>query len=383
MLSAFKSFGESIDQLGAQRAISQANDNVDLIRNSELDDAKKQQAMQDNARRLAGQLTGFGGSASGTQQLYNAFAPAKPAMPQNDVEAAYQFRNDPKALKQYTDARKQILDVTDPVEEDSIDPAKQARADATKQNLFSKFDDKLNPDEKSRSASGTLAQNLNVAKSIQALAGNDTKMEALNKLPKQQLFEMSSGVVRMVKQGMGTEADLHMAFPATANMSLKDAITYATNNPVPADAGAFANLYLNTAQREAQVAQQTIAENILSKAPGNFQLYNMDPVQFKQTVAAKLRAKAGMDVTAADIIVDAKNKTVTTAQQQEIDNNIHIYTQAAKEAKLAMKSGDPKSRAKAQKFFDEVVGLDADAPLLQINTAIGMKARTGAFGSGQ
>lgn len=261
MLSAFKSFGESIDQLGAQRAISQANDNVDLIRNSELDDAKKQQAMQDNARRLAGQLTGFGGSASGTQQLYNAFAPAKPAMPQNDTEAAYIFRNDPVGLKQWTAARKQILDVTDPVEEDSLDNSlKQQKFDNEKdqQNIgnLTKLRQKANDAEAAgRGPMGKLAIRRDQVNDLNGLL---TSPDKYNEMARTNVQELATGMDGVFRGGVATEGGVKGLVPDGLQQSLADLRQKAESRPTAQNAGEFIKLYKETIDRTNEIVSSQL-----------------------------------------------------------------------------------------------------------------------------
>jgi sulfite reductase alpha subunit-like flavoprotein len=87
LFQGMQMFQQGVASLVSQRSIAQANDAVDQIRNSEMQDAEKAAQIKQVAQNLSLRMVGLGMPAGQVEHMYNVLSPKPPTMA-NSLEAS-------------------------------------------------------------------------------------------------------------------------------------------------------------------------------------------------------------------------------------------------------------------------------------------------------
>lgn len=354
LFQALSMFNQGVSDLQTSRALTQANEAVRQVKNSELEDHEKTQQLRSVAEGLTLELARFGHPAEAAKAVATAFKPETPPLIQSyDQAMVYGSPGQRKLATQAeafkTDEKIRLKGAPDGKEPGGGDPMKNFFKEQT---AFSMFDKNVSPDSQRTGSLAQSAKTVERGNNLQALIGNGTD---LNKLPRVQVTEIASAMAQMVMNGAVTEGELKMFYPDTIGMDLARKGEYIANRPLPANQADFVKLYQKAAYRESSLASNRIQESILSKATANSKLTGLSPTaesRFKETVAAKMN-QYGWGGSADDVQITPSGK-VTTTDWQKRDNKLAILTAGVKEAKLALKSDDAASAKKARDFFSRL-----------------------------
>jgi hypothetical protein len=370
LMSALQMFASGAKELGTARAIASANDQVQQIKASTLDDMQKRAALQDVSNQVVQHLAMTGTPATTMQAVAGAIGPKQYAgANQMNMDALETGNKNLAAMAQQQQAFEQNPQY-------AIEKIKAKAANApmnllaqqkfkeqqdeftTKQ--FATFSKTLDNTDAVRNAFGKTGQGLQRANQIDALIGKaGDSVQSMNQLPPQMVAELATATASMVKGGQApTDADIKHFMVSSMGMDKAKAEQYLTNGVHGAEAGQFVQLYQKAAHRERAELQAQNDETVLKRAQGNLSLYKRDPDQFKQTVADRL------GVSVDDVVVDPKKKTVTTKQQMQIQADTDLAMSNLNKAYIGIQSSDPAVQAQAAQVF-KVLGVDPKAPRRQ------------------
>lgn len=387
----FGGLTDSIRHMQASRAINSAQQQVQDITANETSEAKQNQARVQIGNSLGQQLVGLGYPADGVKgasPIAQAFMPPKPILPQDEVNLTYQAQKDPVARQALTELLKNRQEVFANNQQakasakadnapDDEDSDKILKRQLKTNQAFLQFGKTLEIDDKSKGPLGLAQTNVQRAQSLMALLGPNTSVQALDQQSRQFVFEAAASLASQVKSGQVTEAELHNFVPETFAMTKARAASWLQNQPMPANAGKFLELYGHTAQREYAINSQTIAESLLNRAQQGVQLHSVNPDQYKTAVASALRTAANKAVGKDDILVEGGK--VTTKEQQAMDDKFKTVSDKLGPAKMLANSKDPEQAAKAQSFLKSW-GFDQSGSLPEMKARLKYLIRSGNAG---
>jgi hypothetical protein len=359
LFAAINMFKQSMGELKLQRTISGANEAVQQIRSSELNEQEKHAQLSNLSSQLTMQMAGIGAPATTIEQVAGAIGPKTFATANamnmeglrtgnSGLQAQAQQQQDFETNKQFEFAKIRATAAANPLAQARLDE-QMTQNDIKNHERFSKT---LDPTAETRSAFGKAALGIQRGGQLDALVGNAANTaKAANNLPPQMVYEMATGLAAMVKGGVPTDGDVKHFAPETMGMDKAKWQQYLTNGVKGAEAGEFVKLYSKTITREKAELQYQVDDTILKRAQGNFKMYKKDPELFKQTVADR------MGLSPDDIIVDEKKRIVTTSNKQAIEKKLGVATDGLKQAYAAMKNGTPEEKAKAGQVFN-ALGID-------------------------
>lgn len=355
---ATQMFQTGVQQIQLQRALSNANEQVQQIKDSELDQTKQMQAIRSVAQNLTLGLSAQGIPASHIEQMSNALSPKVPTM-QNAEEAALygkiNQRPDIAQAGQEQIAQKQAFELQKAQISHNTDLAKMKMLLGEQKTGAIEFDKyaKVAPDLQVRSAVGQASLNSQAANKLTGLFGENPSIQQLNKANPQFVAEGATALARMLAQGQITNEEIDRLLPSTFGRTAAEKMQYVSNHPEAANMGEFLNLYLKSAKNENEVAQQALYRNILDQGQGHIHLTKYDEDQFKQMTSQRLRDYAGLNVDASQIQI-GKNKKLDVILPPDQEKNVTTLLDLAKKAKLALKGTDENRKADAQKFLQQL-----------------------------
>lgn len=309
---ALSMFKEGAQQLSLSRALSQANDQVQQIKSSELNDQQQRQQLQQLSNSLVTHMAGMGIPATTIQAVAGAVGPKQFAN-SNQMYMEGALTGNQQLMNEAGDVQKHEQNPESAIAKIQAkaaanDPYRQAMADEKKNQFttkqFSKFSTDLDSQAaSSRSAFGQWSQVEGRGDRLKSILGDPSSWSSMTP---EQLELVKEGVVQMSKGGTMTESDHKALSPWMAKISAARAQTALTGKPVSLDLSGFANLYSGLIKKESDAATSNIQKTILTRATGNMKLYERDPDQFKATIADRLNKQAGLNVNPDDILVDKK-----------------------------------------------------------------------------
>jgi hypothetical protein len=365
LYTALQMFGDGVNQLQTQRAITGANEQVQQIRASEASEQEKRAAMQQISNNLVSHLAGMGTPATTLQAVAGAIGPKQFANANQMNEEALLTGNSVLGglAKQQQDFENnkafelaRIKASRSPADNMLAQMKFEEAKDQFNTKEFAKLSKTLDPSAEVRSSFGRGAQGLQQAGKIQGIIGNAASDPSkLDKLSPVEITELAAGISQMVKNGVATEGELKAFIPHTSGDVMASVKQYLTNAPAAANKAGFVQLYQKFLDRERAELTTQQEDAILNRAQGNFKLYKRDPELFKQTVAQRL------GVNADDIVVDDKKRTITTKDLQQKTQDSEMAISNLKQAYAAMKSGDPSKQQQAMQVF-KALKVDAKMP---------------------
>lgn len=328
--SALEMFKSGMQDLSFSRALTDANEQVQQIKQSEQSDEKQRMALQDVGNALAQHMAAAGVPATTMTQVTPTVAPPK----FEDADHMYMQglltgNNNLMAL-----AKKQD-DFESPPETGTEKSAALQSLDERKtefnERQLAAFSNSINEAKaSSRSKFGQWAQVEQRGERLEALMGNPTSWTNMNA---RQLALVQEGVGQMVKGGVPTKEEMEaqkVLNAATVSASLKEK---ATGNPASVDMSGYMNIYANLLQREKDTAKLNMLDTVTKTSEGYTSLLNRGPEasqRFKISLAKELNG-LGMAISPSDIEYD-KGKGIRIKQIDDADqeaNKAKGYVQRA------------------------------------------------------
>jgi hypothetical protein len=382
LATALNMFKSGAQDLFTQRAITGANDQVNQIKSSEMDQASQRQATQNIANQLTVHLASIGTPATTMQAVAGAMGPKQyadaNAMNKDAIltgntqlgdQAADQqtFEADPKRQLAMIKAQARATAMNDPYRQIKLDDAQEKEARGT----LDKFGQYLNPNAASgRSAFGIMAGTGQKADRVQALLGDPS---TFGNATAQDATLVGEGLGNMVKNGVLTEHESQVMFPDMAAGKYASIKTYLASNPQALQAPGLFQKFQDILTKEKNQNQMQQGDEILQRATERQGVATMQGGKymsdFKRQVASKLSAHSGEQVNPDDVIIDPKNG-VTTVQRQAAQAKADQAGSYIKQAYAAMQGTDPAAQKDASTVFQRF-GLD---PSMSQKQALGVVA---------
>jgi hypothetical protein len=359
LYQALQMFSSGVKEYQTSRAINSANDYVQQLKASDMNDQQKRAALQDVSNQLVTHLAASGTPATTLQAVAGAIGPKNYA----DANAMYRdaaLSGDNNLARKALNARK--VEDTDydqnPAAPKEVDPLKAAQFGALQEDRANKtltnFGKYLDANaQSSRTAFGSMGVTGNRSARIDALLGDPKQYATLNG---QDASLIGEGLINQVKGGAATKEEMASIIPGLSAQPVANWKTWLSNNPEALHAPGVFDKFQQIASKEKNENDVQTADEILHRAGQNLHVAGMQggkyQDQFKTTVANEL-SKYMPGVKPEDIIIDPKHG-VTTPQMQQIE---HVTTTAQsylKKAYIGMNSSDPAAQQQAltvlQKF---------------------------------
>lgn len=356
---AMQSFGNTVQDLGKTAALIKANRAVGEIKNSMLSDEEKTQQIRELSTQLTGNLLAADVPVEKIK-LFTAQLAPEPALLQTfdqQLIRAQQTRDQgmEKQAKENIQFRAD-LDLREKQAASTSDPLKAFYKQAEGQAKFQKI---LDPYDKVRSDFGRLQQRTTQAAQIRALAGPTTSVEELNQWNPQFVREAASALAGMLSPGQVTLEQIEQLYPRTRGMDYAKAKQYISNNPEPANAGKFIELYLKTVGREAAVSKALLEREVLAKATGAAKLGNIDSIATKNYISKLL------EIDPEEVIVTPSEITTVRAQKEKdyLQKLRRGYTAAQQMIKVPAEAPIAKAYFKKYNLNPKMSRKEADAEL--------------------
>lgn len=375
LFQSLRMLQQGATELQTSRAINGANQQVQQIKSSEASDADKRQQLTALSNQLVSHLGALGTPVDQIQQQVKAVAPVQYTngmdMYRNGI-----LNNDHGLQQQGLQVQKQ----EEQPEMDKLDkqlkimaPFRKMMFDEKHNEFVTKQFDAFGKDldqteATSKNAFGQGAKALQLAGRIQQVAGDPSQWK---NIPVGDMPLIIDGVLQLNKGGVGSKEEFDKMFPNTSGPLKARAEQFISNNPEPAQLQNFAAHYMTLLDRERQENEIQAQDTILKRAALRLRIHDLDPQQYKTTVAANL-TQAGMPTSPDSIIVDKRRGRVTTAGMMQNDADTALALDALKKAYQNPK--DPKS---AQVF--QTLGVPGSMPMSQASALVKSNVRRGKY----
>ncbi len=379
LFTALNMLKQSSQELSLTRAISDANEQMQTAKMQIGDEAQKMQAARDIASQLTMRMLQSG--ANGLQlEAANKAITQPPPNVQNTLEG---FVNPLTrgATEQYMAGQ----------HANAMELARlKGRQDKTLAMALREGDHadsemaklvQMDPAEKARTATGQAVQNLQRAQNIYGLIGAGKTVKELDE--KDQVFVQDAvlSTARLLQNGVVSEGELKKLFPKTADMDKAAMVRYLTGKPQPANAGAFLKMFLEIAEREANISEAFLFDSVTRTAKGKAHIAalkdqngNLREPQFKEVVSEWYQTHAHVPVTPDMIKINPKThefKLDLGKDQADIDAEM-VRVKSAKRA-LKDPKVTPEIREKARAYFSSL-GVNATASVSDIQRKLEIQA---------
>lgn len=291
LMEGAKAFREGLTRLSTSRAISQAQDDVNSLNNSEMDEMEKRQKLAAVSQNLTLRLSGLGADPQQIAQSAGAIRPA-PFADAQDMFIQSQATKSPKladaayAVQKFEEDPKLAAIRLQGQNAMAIAKVKASEQDASSFGKeYSKLADDTNPYRARSGVLGDLQKRMNAAGRIQGLYdaydGNPNKIG---------MREMATSVANMFSTGSQTANNqINELVPETLRGDANKIAEWWKNAPNGLEQQAFAKQYLDISNREKSIAEDQLKlgdyENISKKA----HLEAQNPAQFRQLFRGPLK----------------------------------------------------------------------------------------------
>jgi hypothetical protein len=317
LYKALSMFKDGAQELATSRAIAGAHDQVQSIRQTEMDEMQKRQAYSNIANDLVSRMAQFGTPTTTMAAAQSAIAP--PSITNaNQANLEALMTGSPQLADL---AQKQQTFETNP----KFELAKLKAAQSPVENEFKKMKfeevknqfnertmDKIfkdaNPSQSSRNSMALLQRSLNRIGEAEAIIHGDP-----SKITRQQIEELPVIINSTLNQGASTVSGVEHMRPAGLNLQLAKLQEMASSSPQPANIPGFVDMYASTIQRMKDVAISQVRGDVKAslKSTGAGMI-KRDPEAFR-TRADELLKPYGDSVTA----VDAKTGKITFKSDED------------------------------------------------------------------
>lgn len=360
-------FVSGVKQLQQSRTLQSANEVVNQVQNSENDDYTKMTQLRQVGQNLAFTLASQG---AGPDEINNLTNQLKPYIPQNAMEA-YSVGGPAKQAAQ--DLNKDTLDkqlaVQDKISQRALTveqvkaKAMVDAANARASNAGDRADTKQDAQDlgKFQTAVGQLDSIRNVAGKTQDIQNRLGRVDAaLNSyqpgdpVPTVVAGEIGTGIASAVKGSPLTLEEVDRYIPKTIATDAGKAEAYVQNNPQLLQIPDFMKIWKGQLMREGEKTQNQYETSVLNTANTFQNVYDSNPDKFKATLASRIGVKP------SDII-KTPDGLISYTQREEANSKANAILTDAKQAKLALNSGNANAAVAAKNFFSKY-GLDPTDP---------------------
>lgn len=278
-------FNQGVQQLSTQRAISQANDQVQAIRDSSLAEDQKQQEFRNLAQDLTLKMTAQGASAAHIQNIASAFAPKPPTLqtPEEAVLMGNQAQQD-RGNKLIQEKRNFELKKQASLLQNKTDIA-TAKGIESKNKALDKGFDQLNQAlDSNKARGGELAKSQGVLNRITRLEGIFQQFPD-NNIPKAQSAELATGLASIYSGGTPqSQEQIRLLMPQGSASASADVKTWFLNDPQGQGQQKAIQLLKEGSARERAIVEDTIKQARLQRLPAFAYLKEADPVRYNNTL---------------------------------------------------------------------------------------------------
>lgn len=351
LATALGIFKSGMQDLAFTRALGNATDQVQQIKQSELSDQEQRQQLSQVAQHLTMQMAGIGVPATTMEQVSGQVAP--PTF--KDANAMYQHGLLTGNQNMQTLAQKQWeFENQDDGSDDGSGDLAREKFQETYDNHTNQLLDKYNQNmdstrASSRSAFGAGALALQKASRVQALMGDPSHW---GQLTDQDMTLVAEGLSNVAKGGVATKEEMEALVPGTSGSWSARWRQWLSNNPTPASRAQFAAKYSDLLERETNANKLETLDTMLARAKGSSNIAargQMGMDQYKMTTAAHLQ-KLGINVAPDDIQV-TPGKGVSIPKIDQANQDAESGATLTKKAFTMLKSPDKEARAKAVQWL--------------------------------
>lgn len=386
LYTALRMFQSGVKDLQTSRAIQSANEEVQAIKSSELDQFKQRAALTDLSQRLVGHLSAMGTPAANIEAAVGGIKPAVYSNANSMHAAAVQsgdqgllersgvqqdFENNKafelQKMKSQAALLAQQARNSDPFRQYKEEEMLNAQAD----KKLTEYGKALDTSKAtSRSALGTWASTEARGERLRAVLGTPDKWKNMTE---SELGLVEEGLIQMSKGGVGTKDELEAIRVKGLEVQKARAKALFTNTPQPVDFSGYAGLFNTVIQREGDIAKEKMLDSVVNTINGNAHLgaHPRMSNQYKLTTASAL-AQLGI-ATDPHTIEVGKNGVVIPELQPILD----AAARAPKDIRAALadaKKGNPEAMRLLSAY-----GLSVDTPLSEAIKSVRSKIKAKAF----
>ncbi len=289
MMAGLGSLSKSMKEFATTRATSQAQDEINNLNSSEMDEMDKRNKLSAVAQNLTLRLSGLGVDPTQVAQIGGAIKPAAISSAE-DAYAAAAATKDPKLAKTATNwqdfSNKSKMDLQRLDNQGKLDVANANNAASGEKGFgkeFSKLADDVNPNRARAGVMGDLQKRINAAGRVEALftasKGNPNNIG---------MRELSTSVASMITMGSQTAVQqINELVPHSAVGKANEIAQWYKNEPTGLEQQAFANQFLKISQREKSVSSDQLKLGQLQTIAGKAHLERENPAMFQQLLKAR------------------------------------------------------------------------------------------------
>lgn len=361
LATALNMFTQGAQSLQMQRALQNANDQVNQIKTTEGNEAAQRQALSQVAQHLTMNMMAAGANSDQISTATGAVGPAQ-YKDANAMHMAGLLNNDPHLMQlaKIQDDFESPPETNDPkaltpYQQQSLALEKQKVDNTISQQNTTDFE-KLNKEANSfqassRSGFGQWRQTNDRGDRLQQIMQDRSQWK-----------DMSIPDMTLVKDGLGymskgaalTSDESEALAQKTLAMRMALAKGIADGKPATLDLSGYMKDFNNVIENEGAAAKHGMLQSIVNTYGTNAKsFYKRDPEQFKTSVATSLNRQLGLSVDPKDVAVDAHGQLNIKGVTDRLD----MVNQAPKHLADAIKdlrnqNAPAEDRKGAQQFLD-------------------------------
>lgn len=348
LFAGFDRFNAGLKQLQLSRTLNSANEAVEQIRDSELDQQEKNERLKALGQDLAFRLPQFGVAATQIEGIRGAFVPPELARPTTLIQGL----SDPRPEVRERFRQGSIIEQGIKLEFEKLKGPTLAQElakerielskEKTLQTQLDSLTEATDPTKAVRSAFGIAAISRGRIGGLQALL--ETFKDKDEIIP-QEFEEIAIAFAAILTRGQPSEGAVENLVPKTLNFKKAEYDQFINSRPSGVQAAAFIERIEKALVREDIELETQIDETVLQRAQAKFGLAIKRPLQFKNIVAGALK------ISTEDIIIDLDKRLITTRQAIKNKENLKLAMQGFQEAKKLLKSQKKEERDTAKEIL--------------------------------
>lgn len=383
LFTALKMFRDGAQQLSTQRAITAATEQVNQVKQTELDEHKQRAAIQQISNGMVAQLAGIGAPATTIAQVAGALGPKEYANSNQmnadalltgntslaqEAKLQQKFEQDPSAKLALIQAK---LAARSPTEQLALRRLEDSENDAAAKKLKDYAANLDASKATSRSAFGQWAGVEARGERLSAVLGTPEKWKSMTE---PELSLVGEGLIQMSKGGVGTKEELEAMRTKGLEVYKAAAIAKATNKPVPIDFSGYAGLYNNIVQREDSAAKEKMFDTIINRVQGGAHLIHDKKLtdQYKLTTSEALK-QVGI-VVDPNGIAAAPNGKIEIPELKPVLDAVDSAPKNVRDAMKDAKAGKPEAIQ-----FLGAFGVSPSTPMTEAIKMVRTKIKARAF----
>jgi hypothetical protein len=307
VFKALQMFQSGVQQFALQRAIGSANEQVQQLRASDLNEQEKRSQLQQLSNQLVAQMAGIGAPATTIEQVAGAIGPKKFANA-NQMKAESLLTGD-NWLGEQADEQQEFENnkafelakiranaANNPIAQIKVEQAKEQFLASTYKQINTRISEATATGQSGLGKVSTMIRRMDDA---EALTSKDP-----SKVTNIQVRELATMMDSMFRQGQATVSGTHELVPETLNQKIAKLKEMASSSPQPSNIPGFVELYKDTIGRVRQITQVQRDAMIKEHLKGNGTIAAMNPDAFKSFAESKLPEDPVVSI-------DTKTKRIT------------------------------------------------------------------------